>query len=297
MIAQMMLKKYIYLIFIDKDAQRGGFMKYMFLLFCLLVSNLSYGTEKEEEQTRCAPVTINNYTTANANPEQHFQGSNTSSVVSKQSISWVSTITSNITGSPMERLASYKGSLFSWIGRHKIRFSLGTLVGCYAGVFAWILYKDHYFSSDRRWVSWKQHASLEDLLTAHPKDLSKDLVLEIQRRYIDAHDPTNCIVPITVFIHALDEEIYVMKQYGRVINLLTWLRLEAIFPRIQQRKEWLSAQHKRLLFIKQLFLNWIASQNLAFFNAQTRSFSFRGLPDSYLSSLCYQEYVYWTEDR
>ena len=115
-----------------------------------------------------------------------------------------------------------------------------------------------YLERTDTWASWHSDIPLEILMATPQSELAKELVLEIQRRYSNAQNPTDFISPLITFIKVIDEEIIMIKQYAEIYRLINKLHLQNIFPINQKQFNMLDEKEKKLIYFKNTFLSWAA---------------------------------------
>jgi hypothetical protein len=66
-----------------------------------------------------------------------------------------------------------------------------------------------------------------------------------------------------IFIHAIETEIKRYKRYLMIANTIQKLRLTTVFPTSDTKINEVAQLLERILFIKHLFLSWLAEYNIA----------------------------------
>ena len=87
-----------------------------------------------------------------------------------------------------------------------------------------------YLERTDTWASWRLDTPVDLLITIPQTELAKELILEIQRRYSNAQNPTDFISPLITFIQTIEAEIVKIKQYADVYRWITNLHLQSAFP-------------------------------------------------------------------
>jgi hypothetical protein len=95
------------------------------------------------------------------------------------------------------------------------------------------------------------------------KDLTHELLCAINKQYYDKDKPTNFAHPLMMFIHVIETEIKRYKRYLMIANTIKKLRLTIIFPTSDAKINETIQLLERTLFIKHLFLSWLAEYNIA----------------------------------
>jgi hypothetical protein len=111
------------------------------------------------------------------------------------------------------------------------------------------------------WGQWKAHLALLTLAQVPQDELIAELLMDIQRAYINPDNPTDALYPITTFTDALQAEWDAITNY---IWWHTWcsrLYIARWLPFDKKLLENAPEQLQRLEFIQTMFRSWIARQN------------------------------------
>lgn len=155
---------------------------------------------------------------------------------------------------------------------HEKRYFIGAsiILGGYVLACHYFVQGNKYLERTDTWAAWHSETPL-DLLVSYPQlDLAKELILEIQRRYSNAKNPTDFISPLITFVKTIDEEIATVKQYSEVYRWAKQCYLHTIFPINQKQFNLLEEKHKKLVYLKNIFLSWAAEYKINH-NKRTRS--------------------------
>lgn len=112
------------------------------------------------------------------------------------------------------------------------------------------------------WSLWKRSAALENLFEIPQSELGQELITEIQRRYTRPEHPADFITPMAQFMHDIDVEEKALKEYQFICyyldraHLLPYSWYDSLI--MEQSQE----RIKRLGFIKNTFLSWMAEYKL-----------------------------------
>jgi hypothetical protein len=148
-----------------------------------------------------------------------------------------------------------------------IKESLGTLSLVTGGSLYALLYYKLYtarklLKNPTSWCCWKQHCALDHLAAQDAQELSDQLLLDIQARYMNIEDPTNNTAPITVFLPALNKELVQLERYcywaKRLMSLYCGFALGVNKKTYEKAQEGIA----RLRFIKKIFVRWWAAHNV-----------------------------------
>lgn len=138
----------------------------------------------------------------------------------------------------------------------------GSLLGSYSSI-SLLLLTDYYYLQDHSlWSRWKPDCSFTDLCAIPEKELEKELIRTITKRNCNKKNPTDMVHPLISFINTIDTEIYRIKRYISTASAIKKCRLIKFFPTNDTKIT--NAQHllERTLFIKHIFLSWLAEYNL-----------------------------------
>ena len=99
------------------------------------------------------------------------------------------------------------------------------------------------------------------------KDLTHELLHTINQYYYNKEKPTDFAHPLMTFISTINTEIKICKRYLKIANIIKRLHMMRIFPVNDAKIHHVTKLLERTLFIKHLFLSWLAEYNIV--NNQT----------------------------
>ncbi|HLC06562.1 MAG TPA: hypothetical protein VJJ26_00095 [Candidatus Babeliales bacterium] len=146
-----------------------------------------------------------------------------------------------------------------WQNRYKITGS--TLVGSYSAT-SLLLIADYNQLDTMFWAHWKHQSTFEDLCAIPQKELTKELMLAIGQHHYNKTNPTDLAYPLVTFIKAIDWEVNTIKRYITTTKIIKHLHLIPIFPTNDNKINQATKMLARALFIKHIFLSWLADYNL-----------------------------------
>jgi len=140
------------------------------------------------------------------------------------------------------------------------RYVIGTsiILGGYGLACAYFVQGNKYLERTDTWTSWHNDTSLELLISIPQAEFAKELILEIQRRYSNAQNPTDFITPLISFMQIINTEILTIKRYMTAYRWLKQLHLQNMFFINQKQFNLLDEKYKKLLYFKNIFLSWAA---------------------------------------
>ena len=149
-----------------------------------------------------------------------------------------------------------------WDYRYYI--ACGTLVGSYS-ITSGLLITDYYYhlQNNTLWARWKPEYTFETFCTLPQKELTHDLLCAINERYYNTNHPTDFAHPLITFIATINTEIKICKRYISVAKTIRKMHMIKIFPTNHTKVEEVGKLLERALFIKHLFLSWLAEYNIA----------------------------------
>jgi len=150
----------------------------------------------------------------------------------------------------------------SFISNNKWPIGLGMVILGY-GCFHYTIFQLHsFFNDSQRWANWGPLIEAEDLLTLQPEHLEQELLLEIQRRYINAENPTDFISPLISFLNEIEHEQKLAQRYLTISLWLEKIHIQYYLP-FRLRTSEIKLQAQRLVHIKHTFHNWAAHHKIA----------------------------------
>ena len=158
---------------------------------------------------------------------------------------------------------SLKNNLKNALWEYRYHIAGTTIIGSYTVISA-LLFNDYYqMLQSATWARWKQECSFEDLCTMPQKELTHELLCAINKQYYHKDKPTDFAHPLMMFIHAIEREIKTCKRYLMIAKNIKRLHLIKIFPTDDAKINEVTQLLERTLFVKHLFLSWLAEYNIA----------------------------------
>ena len=148
-----------------------------------------------------------------------------------------------------------------WEYRYKI--AGGTAIGSYSAVNILLITDYYHLDNNMIWAHWKHQSSFEDLCAIPQKDLAKELLLAIGEHHYNKNNPTDLAYPLVTFIKHIDWEIDILKRYIKTVKAIKRLSLMTFFVTNDKKLDRVTKALDRVLFIKHIFLSWLADYNLA----------------------------------
>jgi hypothetical protein len=151
--------------------------------------------------------------------------------------------------------------LLLWENRYKIA---GGTVFCSYGAANALLCMDYYYLCHNMvWAHWKHKKTFEELCAIPQKDLARELLLSIGQHHYNKDNPTDLAYPLITFIKHIDWEIDIIKRYIRTTKTIKKIALTPFFATNERKLERATRALQRAVFIKHIFLSWLADYNLA----------------------------------
>jgi len=154
-----------------------------------------------------------------------------------------------------------KDLIKEWLWESRYKIVGGTIVGSYSAT-SLLLIADYNRAKDMYWVHWKKHATFEDLCAIPQKELARELMLAVGQHNVNSNNPTDLAHPLINFIKEIDYEINTFKRYIKTVQTIQYLHLIPIFPTNEKKLNRATRMLERVLFIKHIFLSWLADYNL-----------------------------------
>ena len=112
------------------------------------------------------------------------------------------------------------------------------------------------------WHAWKNGLSTQDLRQVNRSELTQSLLFEIQRKYLQACDPTDNIQPLVRFGIDIQRELHLLQRCERIMSWCGQFRLSYALPISRQQVTLVQEKIDRLFFINDLFVSYVAQENL-----------------------------------
>lgn len=221
-------------------------------------NNQTYSTTNNPTLTGASP-------TFNIEANPHFI-TNTTSVINAIGVKvgdiyvLVSQMVSDtITKKNYEQLKSLIKELL-WQNRYRI--VSGAVIGSYSATSLLLVIDYHQLNNSMFWAYWKHQSTFEDLCAIPQKELAKELMIAIGQHHYNKDNPTDLAYPLITFIKDIDWEVNTIKRYITTSKILQQLYLMPLFPTNEKKLIRATKMLQRALFIKHIFLSWLADYNL-----------------------------------
>ena len=202
----------------------------------------------------------NNATTTTTTTSMNLQ--TISSMVSQQ---WQSIRFDDIKKQIAQMVDRSKGAAeqtYTYCVNNKINIGFFSAVIGYGYIFYQLFTGHHYLVNATRWAMWKHGVSLAALRAQPEEEISQELLLEIQQRYLNVENPTDFLTPLVLFLQAAEEEIKHTTYYSTLYSRLNWCRGLKIFPINYSQLRLAHEKKERLMYLKHIMQLWIARHNI-----------------------------------
>lgn len=143
------------------------------------------------------------------------------------------------------------------------RYYLMTAAGL--GTYMYMLYKLRVIQSyidQPSWGNWKKDMAFDTLLAIPQDQLTHDLMLSIQERYVSIEKPTDSLAPLIAFSQEIAKEKEVITAYHSYVSWCTHYSLNKILPFSATLLAQLTERKQRIAYISTLFQSWLAHYKL-----------------------------------
>jgi hypothetical protein len=162
-----------------------------------------------------------------------------------------------------EKLSATASTSYSFLQAHKFKIFCSIIAAVYLTCATVLVIDNHYLNRPTLWGNWLPHLSYQELCNCPEENLRHELMLEIQRRYLQSDNPTNFITPVITFIKTITYEEKRIARYITYTNILNKLWLSPIFPMNAEKCLQAETALKRTELVHHTFLSWAAEYNMA----------------------------------
>jgi hypothetical protein len=155
-----------------------------------------------------------------------------------------------------------KNAIKNLIWEYRYNLTAATIIGAYSTANIVLLNDYYYLTNTTRWSHWKPDASFELLCTMPQNELTQELIRAIGEQHVNKKNPTDLSHPLITFIETIEHEIKTCKRYLNLAKTIKQLHLMKIFPINDNKTTAVNTCLERALFIKHIFLSWLAERNL-----------------------------------
>jgi len=169
-----------------------------------------------------------------------------------------------------ERLKDFCGQTWQLVSDHKKKLIGTGIISSYAFLLYKALKGNSYLAQNDLWFSWKKELSMEQLLSIPQGELAQTLLTRVQRRYVNAANPTDFLSPLINFMRDVEIEINQLRTYNRIYKWTSTISLSKIVPFNKKRFETIQEKIQRLLYFKNVFSSWIANYKMVHNTSEQR---------------------------
>lgn len=145
--------------------------------------------------------------------------------------------------------------------KYRLKFLI-SMVGLSYGYLWYQLYQARkILTHAQAWCCWKDHIDIDRFIHCNRDDLTRELLTDIQERYINSVNPTDFVHPFASFLPTLEKEKQMLELYIWWGRKLMTSRIQWLFPVNKHYIEMASKALSRLQFIKNIFVVWLAHHN------------------------------------
>jgi hypothetical protein len=135
-----------------------------------------------------------------------------------------------------------------------------------AGTYGYMFYKvrsiQSYVDNPGIWGTWKRDIPFEQLLAIPQDQLTRELMMAIQGRYISAENPTDSLAPLITFASEIAEEKELLTNYHTYVSWCMQFSLQRVMPCSQTLLTQLNERKQRATYLSTLFQSWLAHYKL-----------------------------------
>lgn len=168
--------------------------------------------------------------------------------------------------------ASNQLSLFkNWLANNKTKISFLIMSSAYIALNYKLINLTFKLSNQNNWSNWQTEKTLEDFYKVPQSTFATTLLKDVQNFYMQINNITDYVTPISKFIIDIHKEIKNINTYVKIIETLKRFKINNFFA--YSNNLYLKSTDKlnRLLFIKNVFLSWLADHKLSHFKILKKS--------------------------
>lgn len=149
-------------------------------------------------------------------------------------------------------------SLSNWASNNKLKIALSTISIMYLGTFYRIIVLWNAIKNNECWSLWKSSLNFEMFLSIPQKQLTEELISDINLKNSNPKNPTDFINPLVLFISQTDNELQNLKDFIAIATMMKNLNLERIFFISEVEISKVQERVQRLTYIRNLFSTWMS---------------------------------------
>ena len=149
---------------------------------------------------------------------------------------------------------------------HKKKLICASLLTVYAATQATLWYLQYTLDTHhthRWWSTWQSQKSLQELYNIPQKQLAHELLHAVQSRYTLLDKPLDYATPLIQFTHDLEQEIYLLTLYKKLVATLERTKLKLLFFYNAQLIQAYTERLQRLAYLKSCFFNSLVTHKAA----------------------------------
>jgi hypothetical protein len=160
------------------------------------------------------------------------------------------------------RLSDIASNICQYCSEHKYYLATSAILGTYMYMFYRMRVIQSYVDNQPSWGNWKKDIPLDKLLAIPQDQLTHDLMISIQERYVSIENPTDSLTPLINFTQEIAEEKELVTAYHAYVAWCTQYSLNKILPFSVTLLTQLTERKQRITYISTLFQSWLAHYKL-----------------------------------
>lgn len=232
---------------------------------------LPHMTQQQTTHTQTQPITHLDYNANNQSSlvnETEIAAKSSSAVhstIQNTNVITLSTVVTishqliNTVKQKMDTLSNHSKGVWN---THKYKSIPALLLASYMIIFLRSCYDHHYLHNTHLWGYWRHQQTDAELYGTPYYQITDQLLIDIQKRYMLSNDPTNFVTPLISFLKDIDQEEKILKRYVWYTGWLNKSRLRILFFCNKAKTKKATNLLARLQLVRTLFTQWMATQNI-----------------------------------
>jgi len=149
--------------------------------------------------------------------------------------------------------------VYDTIGAYRWWIALGVSVVAYVALLADVHYAAYYCTRRTTWATWHNELSLAQLRSVPSEECATQLFNAINTTYGHTGESGDFLYPIVQFVNALEYERAWHDYFLSLHERFERYHVHAVLPAQVHARSQITEQRERLIYLKQLLLQWIST--------------------------------------
>jgi hypothetical protein len=159
-------------------------------------------------------------------------------------------------------LRDLASAAYQYCCQNKYSLAALSVAATYGYTFFKLRAIETYAENPGTWAAWRRDIPFDRLLAIPQDQLTRELILAIQGRYISAENPTDSLAPLITFSREIAEERELLAHYHNYVSWCMQLSVHRLMACPQTLLAKLAERKQRATYLSTVFQSWLIHYKL-----------------------------------